>query len=55
MEERGFIHMSQSSVLAGRAVELERNFKKDAVSRDLESRPDRDEMVNRGLLSNVFI
>lgn len=52
LEERGFIHTAQSSVLAGRVVELEHNFKKDTIHRELESRPDREEMVNRGLLSN---
>lgn len=51
MEERGYLHTSQSSVLAGRVVELEHNFKKDTIHRELENRPDREEMVNRGILS----
>ena len=52
MEERGYLHVGQSSILAGRVVELERNMKKDTVHRELDNRPDREELVNRGMLSS---
>ena len=55
LEERGYLHSSQSSVLAGRVVELERNFKKDTIHRELENRPNRDEMIERGMLSKLII
>lgn len=56
LEERGLLHTAQSSVLAGRVVELERNFKKDTIHRELDHRPDREELVSRGMLSeDVYI
>ena len=54
LENRGLIKPAQSSVLAGRIVELEHNFKKDSIHRELENRPDREELINRGMLSRSF-
>ena len=51
MEERGYLHVGQSSILAGRMAELERSIKKDTVHRELDNRPDREELINRGILS----
>lgn len=44
------MHKAESSVLAGRMVELERNMKKDAFHRELDHRPERSELADRGVL-----
>lgn len=44
------MHKSESTVLAGRMVELERNMKKDAIHRELDQRPERAELADRGVL-----
>ena len=47
------MHKAESTVLAGRMVELERNMKKDAVHRELDHRTERAELTDRGVLRSL--
>ena len=47
------MHKAESTVLAGRMAELERNMKKDAVHRELDHRPERAELTDRGVLRSL--